>query len=82
MSNSLTRSMDRIPSWIVQAIVGIVLSSGVAWASWATVTSMKHETRISVVETKADNVKDDIVEIKDGQKEMNNKLDRLIERRR
>lgn len=74
--NALSRSR-----WIVQAVVGLVLSAGVAWTTWASVTAWKHDSRISVVETKVDVVKSDITEIKDGQKEMNQKLDRLIERR-
>jgi hypothetical protein len=72
--------MNTIPMWIVQVGVGLLLSSGVAWATWASVSSWKQEGRISVVETKVDGVKDDIKDIKDSQKEMNQKLDRLMER--
>lgn len=79
-SNSLSRSLGTIPMWIVQAIVGLVLSGGVAWCTWASVSNWKHEVRIGVVETKVDDIHKDIDEIKDGQKEMNRKLDRLIER--
>ena len=78
--NALSRSMNTIPMWIVQALVGILLTSGVAWATWASVSSWKQAERISVVETKVDDVHGDINEIKDSQKEMNRKLDRLIER--
>jgi septal ring factor EnvC (AmiA/AmiB activator) len=74
--------MGQVPMWLIQTILGILLSSGIAWATWASVTSWKHESRISTVETKINDVKDDITEIKDGQKEMNRKLDRLLERRR
>lgn len=80
--NALSRSMGQVPMWLIQTILGILLSSGIAWATWASVTSWKHESRISTVETKINDVKDDITEIKDGQKEMNRKLDRLLERRR
>lgn len=80
--NALSRSMGTIPMWVVQAVVGVMLSAGVAWTTWASVTAWKHDSRISVVETKVETVKSDISEIKDGQKEMNRKLDRLIERRR
>ncbi len=67
--------------WLIQAIVGLLLTSGVAWATWASVTAWKHDSRIGVVEVKVDGVKDDITEIKDGQKEMNRKLDRILEQR-
>jgi hypothetical protein len=79
--NALSRSMNTVPMWIVQAAVGILLTSGVAWATWASVSSWKQESRISVMETKVDGVKDDIKDIKDGQKEINQKLDRMLERR-
>lgn len=79
--NALSRSMEQVPMWLVQAVVGLLLTSGVAWATWASVTAWKHDSRISVVETKVESVKDDIKEIKDGQKEMNQKLDRILEAR-
>lgn len=78
--NALSRSMETIPMWLVQALVGILLTSGVAWATWASVSTWKHEVRIASVETKVTDVKEDIKEIKDGQTEMNRKLDRILER--
>ena len=80
MANTLSRSLDTVPSWLVQSVVGVVLAVLVAWASWATATAMNHETRIVAQETKMTDIKDDIHEIKEGQKLMNDKLDRLIER--
>lgn len=77
--NALSRSLGSVPMWVIQTILGVLLSSGVAWATWASVISWKHEVRISNVETRVSDIKDDITEIKDGQKEMNHKLDRLIE---
>ena len=79
--NALSRSMEQVPMWIMQTVLGAVLSGGLAWCTWASVSSWRHEQRIAVVETKVDGVKDDIVEIKDGQKAMNQKLDRLLEQR-
>jgi len=79
--NALSRSVDRAPMWLVQAVVGILLTSGVAWATWASVTAWKHDTRITVTETRVEGLDKTLTEIKDGQKEMNRKLDRLIERR-
>jgi hypothetical protein len=78
--NALSRSMETVPMWLVQAFVGILLTSGVAWATWASVTSWKHDGRIAVVETKVETVKDDIKEIKDGQKEILLKLDKMNDR--
>jgi hypothetical protein len=66
--------------WIVQTILGLILSGGVAWCTWASVSSWKHEVRINVVETKVEDIHSDIGEIKQMQKETNQKLDRLIER--
>jgi len=79
--NSLSRSLGSIPMWIVQTVIGLILSGGIAWCTWASVSNWKHEVRIGVVETKVDGIKSDISEIKDMQKETNQKLDRLIERR-
>jgi hypothetical protein len=67
--------------WVIQAIIGLVLSGGAAWCTWASVSSWKHEVRIGVIESKVEDIHTNIAEIKDGQKEMNAKLDRLIERR-
>jgi len=80
--------MKNVPVWVIQSVVGILLASLVSWASWTTATTMKHETALATTKTDVDNVKGDISEIKDGMKEiregsrdMNKKLDRLIERR-
>jgi len=78
-SNSLSRSLGTVPMWIVQAVVGLILSGGIAWCTWASVTNWKHEVRINVVESKVDDIHGDINEIKEMQKETNRKLDRLIE---
>ena len=80
MSN-VSQSMERIPMWLFKSIVGILLTSGLAWVTWASTSSWKHEVRITAVEGTVTDVRDDIVEIKDGQKTINAKLDRLIERR-
>ncbi len=78
--NALSRSIEKVPMWAVQALAAAVLTGGITWCTWASVTSWKHEVRIGVVETKVESVKDDIKDIKDGQKDINHKLDRLIER--
>lgn len=80
-SNALSRSMGRIPLWIIQVILGAILTGGIAWCTWASVSSWKHEVRIGVVETRVDSVQQNITDIKEMQKETNQKLDRLIERR-
>lgn len=71
-------------NWVVKAVVTtaitLALGGAVAWAAKLSSTSHDHETRITVNTTQIGDVKDDIKEIKDGQKEMNQKLDRLIER--
>jgi hypothetical protein len=79
--NALSRSMQKVPMWIVQAAIGILLTGGATWVTWASVTSWKHETRITVTETRVDGITKSLDEIKEGQKDMSKKLDRLIERR-
>jgi hypothetical protein len=78
----MSRAFGALPMWVIQTVVGLVLSGGIAWCTWASVSSWKHEVRIGVVETKVDDIHGDISEIKEMQKETNRKLDRLIERRR
>jgi hypothetical protein len=84
--NALSRSISTVPMWIVQAVIGLCLTAGLSWATWASVTSWKHETRITVTEQQMSEVKEDVKDIKQEQKEMRNemnaKLDRLLERRR
>ena len=79
--NALSRSLDRIPMWMIQTALGAVLSGGIAWTTWATVQTNNHATKIAVVETKVDDVQSDIHEIKELAKETNKKLDRVIEGR-
>lgn len=80
-SNALSRSINKVPMWIIQAAIAAILSGGIAWCTWASVATWRHEVRIGVVETRVEDIHRDIDEIKDGQKEINRKLDRLIERR-
>lgn len=80
MNNALSRSVDKVPAWIVQAITGLLLTSMLAWGAWATTTAMHAETRVSVLAERVDTIKSDLAEIKESQKEMNRKLDRLLVR--
>ena len=77
MTNQLSRHIDRLPAWIPQLVVGLVLSSLIAWTTWASVASWRHETRITVTERDVRDVKVDIVEIKDAQKKQIEKLDEI-----
>ena len=79
--NTLSRTINILPAWLLQAVVGLFLTSSIAWATWATTSNMKHETRISVTESQVIGVGRSLEEIKAAQKEINQKLDRLIERR-
>lgn len=75
-----------VPSWMVKAIVGTLITAliggAAAWGRTLSTKANSHETRITVTEDRVDRLKGDVAEIKDGVKEMNRKLDRLIERRR
>ena len=83
MGNGTTThdAMERIPLWLFQTIIGMLLTGALAWVTWASTSSWKHEVRITAVEGTVSDVKSDVIEIKDGQKTINAKLDRLIERR-
>lgn len=75
-----------LPRWMVKAIaiaiIGALVTGAGAWGAHLSGKANDHEKRIAVVETKVDDVKDDIREIKDGQKETNQKLDRLLDEQR
>jgi hypothetical protein len=75
-----------VPGWIVKvvitAVLGALITGASAWGVHLSTKSNDHEKRIAVTETKVDDVKDDIGEIKVSQKEMNNKLDLLLQQRR
>jgi hypothetical protein len=68
-----------MPMWIIQTVLGVLLSGGIAWTTWASVTAWKHDTRIGIVETKVDDIHGDISEIKDGQKAILLKLDKMTD---
>jgi len=68
-----------IPVWLVQAISGTIVGAILAWGAWATTTAAKHEARIAVVETKINEVHENIQDIKATELRINAKLDRLIE---
>lgn len=79
-----------VPNWIVKVIVTAVLTALVAGTSAWGVNLGKsrsdHEKRIVKIEehqvVRDKEIDKDLQEIKEGQKDMNKKLDRLIERRR
>jgi hypothetical protein len=79
--NALSRSMNTLPMWVLQTLLGLLLAGALSWATWTTKSSMAQQTKLAVAETKVDALKSDIGEIKDVQKEMNHKLDWLIKRR-
>jgi hypothetical protein len=80
MHNALSRSMDMIPMWIMQALVGILLTSGVAWATWASVSSWQHEQRIAVVEDHQKNIDKSLDEIKSMQRTQAEDTKKILER--
>lgn len=78
--HTIAKAVNRLPMWLIQAILGVLLTGGVGWATWSTKTTTGHDTRIAVVETEVSVVKDDIKDIKDTQGKMNDKLDRIIDK--
>lgn len=81
MANNLSRSLNTVPSWIVQVVVGTMITALVAWTTWATATTQKHETRIAVVETRTNGIDESLKEIKANQKDQTQMLQRLLTRR-
>lgn len=65
-------------AWIVQTIIALILSSGIAWATWATTIAQKHETRITVIETRLGTIVERLDEIKADQKEIKSDVNRLL----
>lgn len=70
MANHYEVGQIRIPLWLIQAIVGLIFTTFVAWATWQTRSAQALETRVTVTESRVSDVKDDIHEIKDTQKEI------------
>lgn len=81
MSNNSKVANPSFPGWLIQAILGILLTCGVAWATWVTKTSNVQDTRITVNEAQLKTVDNSLEEIKESQVRQEAKLDRLIERR-
>ena len=52
MTTHTEKIMERALLWII----GVSLTGLVTWASWSTALDIHQETRLSVVETKTDNI--------------------------
>ena len=77
MTLKTEKALERAFGWVI----GLALMGLISWATWATATSIKHESRISVVETRTDNIYDSLKRLEDGQKDIGKRIDKLSERR-
>lgn len=62
-------------TWITRTVLTVLLTGATAWITWASTTTWKHETRITVAETNINTVNKSLDEIKLGQKDMNQKIE-------
>lgn len=69
-----------VPAWIIQSIVAVLLSALLGWGTWATTSINGHSATLSAAKQKADDTDNDIKDIKQGVRDLNQKVDRLIER--
>lgn len=78
MTARTEKIMERVIAWIAAAVITALIS----WATWSTAQTSKHDVRISVVETRTDNIDKSLDEIKANQKETNRLIERLAARRK
>lgn len=75
----------KLPAWVEKTIVGSLIAAGIAggiaWAQNLSTASGEHGKDIAVLKNEQTTARRDITEIKVGQQRIEDKLDRLIERR-
>ena len=71
-----------IPAWVLQTVVGAILTAALTWGSWTSISLQRHESRIAVSESRANTVDKSIDEIKQSQLRIEDKLDRILEGRK
>ena len=69
--------MEKALLWVI----GVSLTALITWSTWATALGIKHETRLSIVETRTDNIDHSLTEIKEGQKEILTELRKKADKR-
>lgn len=76
---------NSMPSWvskvIATALITALIGGAFAWGAGVSSKVSTHEKDIAVQKEKQDNVVEDIDEIKDSQRRMEDKLDRALQRR-
>jgi cytochrome c-type biogenesis protein CcmH/NrfG len=74
--NALSRSIGQVPMWLVQTAVAVLLSSLLAWATWATTATWQHETRLSVLEDHEKTIDQSLEDLKSDTKEILRRMPR------
>jgi hypothetical protein len=82
MANHASTVVPFVPSWAIRAvittIVGLFLTGFVTWGAHLSDADAKHETRISVLEDHIKGEDKSLEELKQGQRDMDEKLDRIL----
>lgn len=73
--------LPSVPSWLLQVLAAAAIGVATAWASGMSDHMTVHIKDIAVLQTRQDATERDIVEIKMSQRRVEDKLDRVLERR-
>lgn len=75
----------KLPAWVEKVIIGTLVAAaitgGLTWAQNLSSARTEHGKEIAVLKSEQTTMRRDITEIKDGQRRIEDKLDRVIERR-
>lgn len=78
MTARTEKMMEHILAWIAAAVMTALIS----WATWSTAQTSNHGVRLSVVETRTNNIDKSLDEIKANQRETNRLIEQLAARRK
>ncbi len=74
-----------IPGWVINVLVGVLFSIALAWSGAMTKTVFEHTTEMATQKERLSAVKEStekaVAEIKDSQRRIEDKLDRVLEGR-
>jgi hypothetical protein len=67
-----------IPSWVINVLLGVLFSIMLTWSGAITKTTIDNAKEISAQTERNTSVKESITEIKDSQRRVEDKLDRVL----
>ena len=77
----MTTRTERVLEQTLLWVVGVSLTGLISWATWSTAREINHEARISIVETKTDNIYKSLDRIEQGQRDLSKKIDGIKEQK-